>query len=134
MKNYLKSQFGAKIELEFEISQKGRVWAQNKPVFGFEMNSVVRKGLYFGFIEHDGLRLSMDGAQIVGPKAEKNILELNREEMTEWMRGYAFDKKAPVGYLLLKYNDHYIGCGKSNGERIWNNVPKERRIRNITFL
>jgi NOL1/NOP2/fmu family ribosome biogenesis protein len=134
VKRLLKSQFDANLDLEFEINNKGRVWAENKHVFKLEMNSVVRKGLYFGFMEHDGLRLSMDGTFLVGPKAKKNVLQINREEMTEWLRGYALEKKAPKGYLVLKYEEHYVGCGKSNGERIWNNVPKERRIRNITSL
>ncbi len=126
---YLKEQFGAEINMEFEIMDNGRVWVGNNLVFGFDINSVVRKGLYFGFVEKDGLRLSIEGTQLVGPKAKKNIIELNDVEAEEWLRGYALEKKAQKGYVLLRYKNHFLGCGKSNGERIWNNVPKERRIR-----
>lgn len=129
----LKKQFGCELDLEFEeVSRK--LWVGNKKVFQYEIPFVQRKGIYFGYLEHDGVRLSIEGAQLIGPRAKKNILEIDKEELTEWLRGYALTKKAPKGYLLMKYKEHFVGCGKSNGKKIWNNIPKERRIRNITEL
>jgi len=100
---YLEDQFGVNIDLDFEIQPNGRVWVGNNHVFGYEINSVLRRGIYFGFIEDDGLRLSIEGTQLVGPVSNKNVIELDREEMTEWMRGYALNKDSPPGYLIMKY-------------------------------
>ena len=44
-------------------------------------------GIYFASIENDGLRLSIEGSQMVGPKATKNVLELNDEQFTDWFKG-----------------------------------------------
>ncbi|HDD04924.1 MAG TPA: hypothetical protein ENF51_00340 [Candidatus Aenigmarchaeota archaeon] len=129
---YLKKQFGVELDYRFVITGKGRVWIMNEDVYDYEMNApVVSKGLYFGFLEKDGLRLSVDGSQIVGPKAKKNVVEVNEKEAKEWLRGFSLEKQCQKGYVLLKYGRDFIGCGKSNGKIIWNTVPKERRIRNL---
>jgi len=33
------------------------------------------------------------------------------------------------GYFLIKYNDDFLGCGKSTGNKILNYVPKARRVK-----
>ena len=129
MLDLLKKQFGVEINLNYEI-KNNKVWVMSRQVKDFDFNlPIVSKGIYFGYLEHDGLRLSIDGSQIIGKLAKKNIIELNEKEMKEWFKGLSIEKKAPKGYLILKYKKDIIGCGKSNGRIIWNTVPKERRIR-----
>src|SRR3989339_1417671 len=42
-------------------------------------------GLYFCKEEKDGIRLSIEGAQLVNPKL--NVIDMSKEQMYAWMRG-----------------------------------------------
>ncbi|MBI2664256.1 hypothetical protein HYX10_02840 [Candidatus Woesearchaeota archaeon] len=44
-------------------------------------------GLYFAELRHNALRLSIEGSQIIGPKAAKNVAELNDEQIKQWLKG-----------------------------------------------
>ena len=86
-------------------------------------------GLYFGELNKGELRLSIDGSQLVGPKAKKNIVELDKGETKLYMRGFDLERKTKEkGFMLIKHNNDFLGTGKANGEKIFNYTPKERRI------
>ena len=86
-------------------------------------------GLYFAKIEHDGIRLTFDGIQIFKNQITKNILELDEKQADDWLRGNELYIKSDKAFKILKYNNEFIGCGKSTGEKITNYMPKERRVR-----
>lgn len=86
-------------------------------------------GLYFAKQEDDGIRLTLDGIQILKDQITKNILELNNEQTEEWLRGNDLIIETERGYKILKNKDEFLGCGKSTGEKITNFVPKERRLK-----
>lgn len=88
-------------------------------------------GLYFGQLRNDGLRLSIEGSQIVGKAATRNIVELADSEFRQWLGGNDLEKDygGCNGYVLVKYNSDFIGCGKLKEGKILNFVPKARRIR-----
>jgi len=127
---FLEKQFGVdksdflNLNLEFEERGKHRVYAFKKcqievPEYHY--------GLYFGTLEKNGIRLSIEGSFIVGKLAKKNVIELDDEDARRWMRGE--DLKLPVkGYVILKWKNFFLGCGKGNGKIVKNYVPKERRI------
>lgn len=85
-------------------------------------------GLYLIKKEHD-LRLSFDGAQILSKQVKKNIVEITDIDYQEWIRGYDLPIQVPSGTYLIKYNTDFIGCAKSNGEKLINHIPKERRLK-----
>tara|TARA_Y100000296_G_scaffold72339_1_gene88635 strand:- start:27 stop:473 length:447 start_codon:yes stop_codon:yes gene_type:complete len=87
-------------------------------------------GLYFARIQPDGIRLTIDGIQLVKDQITKNIMEINDNQAEDWFKGNDLDIKAESAFKILKNNDEFIGCGKSTGDRITNFVPKERRIKN----
>ncbi len=87
-------------------------------------------GLYFARIQPDGIRLTIDGIQLVKNQITKNIMEINDSQAEDWFKGNDLDIKAESAFKILKNNDEFIGCGKSTGDRITNFVPKERRIKN----
>lgn len=87
-------------------------------------------GLYFAKQEKDGIRLTLDGIQVLKEQITKNILELTPEQVEDWLKGFDLDIKTGRGFKILKNNNEFLGCGKSTGERITNFVPKERRIKN----
>ena len=87
-------------------------------------------GLYFARIQPDGIRLTIDGIQLVKDQITKNIMEINNNQAKDWFKGNDLDIKAESAFKILKNNNEFIGCGKSTGDRITNFVPKERRIKN----
>ncbi len=85
-------------------------------------------GLYFAFFKDDELRISFDSAILFGRNAI-NSVSLNDREAKEWLRGQDLEKNTQIrGYVVIKYNDNILGCGKATGRKILNFVPKERRI------
>ena len=87
-------------------------------------------GLYFAKIENEGIRLTIDGVQLLKNQITKNILELNDKQANEWLKGNDLDIKTERGWKILKHKNEFLGCGKSTGEKISNFMPKERRIKN----
>ena len=85
-------------------------------------------GLYFLNI-NEGIRLTFDGISLFKNQITKNILELNNSQTEEWMKGNDLMINTNKGFVVLKNNNEFIGCGKSTGEKITNFVPKERRIK-----
>ncbi|MEM4397154.1 MAG: hypothetical protein QW757_00850 [Candidatus Woesearchaeota archaeon] len=90
-------------------------------------------GLYFGELYNNELRLSIEGSQIIGKSAKKNILELNNELAEQWLKGLDInlndnENNYENGFYLIKNNNIFIGCGKIINKKLFNYVPKERRI------
>ncbi|MCH7568400.1 MAG: hypothetical protein IIA87_03180 [Nanoarchaeota archaeon] len=86
-------------------------------------------GLYLLKKERD-LRLSLDATQVLASQISKNIIEINNEQFNFWIRGKNLDIRTKEGVYVVKYKSDFVGCGVSNGKKIFNYVPKERRIRN----
>ena len=127
--------WGAEIDKDyaFLINSKNNVYIINKEVgeFPLETMRINSMGLYFGELGEDCLRLSIDGSQIVGPHAKKNVVEASKEEMASWLRGNDLDKEfsGSNGFVILKHGKDYIGCGRYSNGTIKNFVPKTRRIK-----
>ncbi|MBI2143177.1 hypothetical protein HYU20_02445 [Candidatus Woesearchaeota archaeon] len=87
-------------------------------------------GLYFGQTRNDELRLSIEGSQIIGKAATKNVAELSDEEFKLWLQGEDIEKTLNncSGYAIIKHNNDFIGCGKCKEGKILNFVPKARRV------
>lgn len=88
-------------------------------------------GLYLMKEEHDKkiIRLGFDTTQLLRKQITKNILEISKEEFNLWIRGYDLDKETPNGIYAIMYDNIFLGCGISNGKRVFNYVPKDRRIK-----
>ena len=130
----IKGQWGAKINMEhgFLKSNKNRVFIVSKDISKIDfsklrLNSV---GMYFCEICHAGIRLSIEGSQVIGPKATKNIIKLNEEETKKWFKGEDFEKECRdcKGFVILKSNNDFIGNGKYSNGKILNYIGKSRRV------
>ena len=87
-------------------------------------------GLYFCEVTEKGdIRLSIEGSQMLGPSATKNVLEVNEKQVKEWLYGedVAYEGESK-GFVILKYGDYFVGCGKHKEGYINNHVSKNRRI------
>ena len=84
-------------------------------------------GLY-AVKKEDTYRISLDSIYLFEDQITKSIVELTEEEANQWMRGKDLEKETQSGVVVIKFNDYFLGCGKSNGKIIFNYVPKNRRI------
>ncbi|MCS7129810.1 MAG: hypothetical protein NZ872_00135 [Archaeoglobaceae archaeon] len=125
IKALIREQFGAEVELCFYVGGRGKVYAYKECEFSIRGKN---KGIYFGKIEKDGLRLSIEGSFIVGRFAKKGVLEIHEREAIDWLNGKDL-KSDYKGYCILRWGEYFLGCGKGNGKVIKNYVPKDRRLR-----
>ncbi len=130
----IESQWGARIKLGYGFlkNAKNRFFIINKDISEIDTSRlrINSAGMYFCEIDDKGIRLSIEGAQIAGPKAKKNVVELDEGETRKWFKGEDLEKecKECSGFVILKYNDDFLGCGKYSNGRILNYVSKTRRI------
>jgi NOL1/NOP2/fmu family ribosome biogenesis protein len=79
--------------------------------------------------ENRSVRLGFDASVIFSNQTSKNVLEINELQFKEWMKGNNLDIKITKGMYVVKFRDDFLGCGVSNGDKLINFVPKERRLR-----
>lgn len=95
-----------------------------------ESLNVESLGLYFGQMRNGELRLSIEGSQVVGKAATKNIIGVDDGEFRQWLSGSDLEKdyRGCSGYVIIKHGSDFIACGKCKDGRILNYVPKARRV------
>ncbi|WXG40033.1 MAG: hypothetical protein WED07_04300 [Candidatus Freyarchaeum deiterrae] len=126
----IEKQFGVKINFKFREAGKNKVYAY-KECTNLEKQSIeiVHYGVYFGRFDKDGLRLSIEGAQLIGKEAKRNIIEIDHNKAVKWMKGEDLKiESGAQGYVILKWKNYYLGCGEIKNGTIKNHLPKDRRI------
>lgn len=139
IKKQLEKQFGITQlpdKVLFSINKKERVYAINKEAFDVDQQTlrVNSFGLYIGTFMIDGFRLNIEGTQLLGPLATKNVIQVTLEERNLWLKGFDLEKTVPKNeseYVLLKYEDDFLGSGKTKNGKILNYVPKSRTLKKI---
>ena len=130
----IEKQWGAKLKLDYAFlkNPKNRVFIINKEDISkielekLRINSI---GMYFCEIDKLGIRLSIEGSQIIGKKAEKNIVEINEEQAKQWFKGEDLEIRGNYsGFVIIKHNNDFLGNGKYKDGKILNYVSKSRRI------
>lgn len=133
-KNFLK-QIEAQFETTFSkdyiffLSPKDRVYILTKDYQKIQDKKmkINNLGLYIATIEKDGVRLSIDGSQLLKPK--KNVISITREQLDLWIAGRDLEiDNDDYGYFCVKYEKEFIGCGKLKNNILNNFIPKQRRI------
>lgn len=116
----------------FLINPKNKIFIISKDFSKIDITElrINSLGLYFGELYNNELRLSIEGSQIIGKTAKKNILELNEKQAEQWLKGLDLDlqNNYESGFYIIKTNYNYIGCGKIVNKKLFNYVPKERRL------
>lgn len=123
--------FSGELDYVFMLSEKDKLFLINKDIERIDLDKVRinSMGLYFGTLAENSIRLSVEGSQIIGKKAHKNIIELDDNEAEEWFKGLDIHRKIETnGFVILKHRDDIIGCGKAVEEKILNYLPKIRRL------
>jgi len=128
----IKKQFGAdfKSDYVFLISEKNKIYIVNRDIERIDLSKlrVNSYGIYFGELRNDELRFSVEGSQIIGKIAKKNVVELDDKNLKDWFNGLDLDMEFDRGFVILKHKDDFVGCGKSLGDKILNYLPKIRRF------
>ena len=116
----------SKINMETRENRRFSVSQKSKISVKLRINSI---GMYFCEVDKIGTRLSIEGSQIVGPKATKNIVEIDEGQAKKWLKGEDLEIKGNYsGFAILKYNNVFLGTGRFKEGKILNYVGKERRI------
>lgn len=135
--NWLKEHYGIKelkIDKAFLKSTKDKIYLISKKISELETKNLRINliGMYFAKEDQKGIRLSIEGSQIVGPKAKKNIAEMSKEQIQRWIRGEDIDFKGNLeGFVIIKNENDFYGTGVYKEGKILNYIPKERRIKKI---
>ena len=127
-------QWGIKIKLDYGFlrNSKSRVFIVSKDISKININKLRLNsvGMYFCETGKAVIRLSIEGSQIVGPKATKNVVEVDEDEIKKWLKGEDLEKECKDcnGFVILKHKNDFLGTGKYSNGRILNYVGKSRRI------
>ena len=148
----VEKQWGAKLKLDYGFlkNSKNRIFVINKDIAKIDTSKLRLNsaGMYFCEIDNKGIRLSIEGSQIIGPKAKNNIVELNEEETKKWFKGEDLEKNCDdcKGFVILKSTkikdfrdtknpkdflvnkNDFLGTGKYSNGKILNYVGKTRRV------
>jgi NOL1/NOP2/fmu family ribosome biogenesis protein len=94
------------------------------------LNGIVRIetiGMRYGsFDKNKDFRIGFDASNLFTPK--RNIITLDKKQLKTWFQGQDLDIKVKKqGYVVLRFENIIVGCGKATQNKILNFVPKERR-------
>ena len=148
----IEAQWCAKLKLDYAFlkNNKDRIFVINKDIQKIDLSKlrINSIGIYFCEVDRKGIRLSIEGSQIVGPKAEKNIVEIDEQQEKQWLKGEDLEVEdvcssktnnifPPVspqshrnhsGFVIIKHNDDFLGTGKFKENKVLNYVNKARRV------
>ena len=129
----LKKQFGFedKLNYAFLTNNKNKIFIVNRDIANIDLNKIRINsiGLYIAELRNNEIRLSIEGSQLIGKKAKKNIIELDEKQAREWLKGKDIETKTKKqGFVILKHNNDYLGSGKVKENKILNFIPKTRRL------
>ncbi len=126
----------------FFISDKNKVYIINEELKDIDTQTlrINSFGLYFCEINRGKIRLSIEGSQIIGPIATKNVTEFDDVTAKKWIMGEDIEEwtEETKGFTIIKHNvkaandkimTDFLGCGKYKEQRILNFIPKQRRIK-----
>lgn len=155
----IEKQFGCKPELDYAFlkNSEDKIFIINKDLSKIDLSKlrINNLGIYIAQLHRGSIRLSIEGAQLIGPYAQKNIVELNKEQMIVWISGEDLEVSEELaqeleGFVILKYRpnksradnkksdnqDYFLGCGKISRDTINNKmicklanyISKSRRV------
>ncbi len=132
----IEEQFGIKEKLNFGYlkNNKNKIFIISKVLDQIELErmKINKIGLYFGKQEKNGFRLSIEGAQLLKPK--KNVIEVNEEHIKKWIKGQdlKIKTKEKGPYVVIRFKKDIYGCGRLREGIIYNMVPKERHLKELS--
>ncbi|MBT4824831.1 hypothetical protein HN695_05010 [Candidatus Woesearchaeota archaeon] len=134
----LDKQWGLKekdFDYVFLINDKNKIFVISQDIteVNFDALRIDSMGSYFAEQKNNELRLSIEGSQIIGKIATKNVIEISDGLTKLWVRGYDIEvneyKDKENAFVIVKNKEDFYGCGRLKEGKILNHVPKSRRIK-----
>ena len=130
----IKSQWDSKIEIDYAFLQDklNNIYIAKREFASFPLEKIRmhKIGLNIGQIYNNQFIATIEGSQLIGPKAKKNILKITKHESRDWLRGENLTSKEKLkGLVLIKHNNDFFGTGKINNKEVINLLPKSRRLK-----
>jgi len=135
----IEKNYCAKLDLSNVILAKTsneKVWVLSKEVGKLDISKlkVINVGLYLGRLKaNEKILLSIEGCQLVGRQARRNIAILNETEAEKFIQGQDVEVEKSVdckerNFVLVKYKEDFLGAGKFVNNKVENLVSKSRRL------
>ena len=115
-------------------TNEGKVYRISRDVekMSLEHKKLNTVGMYLADVDEHNVRLSIEGAQLVGKNADKNILELDEAHARQWLAGMEVETRTELqGFVIVKFKQDIIGCGRVGKGTLYNFVPKNRRVKEL---
>ncbi|MFP3951614.1 MAG: hypothetical protein ACLFVP_05700 [Candidatus Bathyarchaeia archaeon] len=133
---HLADRYGLSIELDLGFLQFRnyvRVISRDITMIALHGMRITNLGLLFGEWIENNLSLSIEGSQLVGPHADRNVVELDETQFVTWLRGGvlkldAAEQGLEDGFVIIRHGYDYAGCGELSDGTIWSALPAHRRI------
>lgn len=129
----LENEFGFAGELkQYAVLQnrKDKLYLVNRDIASIPLDAlrIDSIGMYFAEVMDHGIRLSIEGSQLIGRDCTKNVVEIAPGVMRTWLKGEDIEAEGFSGFVLLRCGDDFLGCGRAKEGKILNYIPKARRI------
>jgi len=105
----------------------------NKELLGELVKAVRVEAIGLPIIEkkNNEVKLTFDSLNVLKP--DRLILEIDKENYEKWIRGHDIEIDSWDGLVLLKYGEDFVGIAKSQNGKIFNSVPKDRRVKDMVM-
>jgi len=131
--------YGCKIKFSgiFYRTSKEKIWLISKRIRDVDLRNVMVNsfGLFFGRLKrNEKIQLSIEGAQIIGKMAKKNIVEIDEKNLARYLQGFDIEAKdirscELNNFVIVKYGEDILGTGiLREGNLVENLLPKTRRV------
>ena len=135
----IEKNYGCKLNLKnLFLTGDEKIWIAGENVsteFFSSVRNCYRIGIYFGKLKRNyKIKLSMEGAIIVGKKAKRNVAIVDDKEARKFAEGNDINKFECIdceknNFVIVKRNGDTIGVGILREGYIENLIPKARRMR-----
>lgn len=138
IENIIEKNYGTEVSLiDFVVMQtsEDKIWVVSKDFSSIDskrlaVNSI---GMDFGKLKNGKLHLSIEGCQIVGKDATRNIIEVSKEDGTRFLKGETLKTEKISNcdlnnFVIIKSLDDFVGSGMLTVDGIMNLTPKSRRL------
>jgi NOL1/NOP2/fmu family ribosome biogenesis protein len=131
----IQEQFGIKelnLDCIFVKNRENKIYLVSNGLKKLDMTKlrINSLGSYFCKMDNSGIRMTVEGAQLIGKYATKNVLDLDKEQIKEWIKGNQVDVKSDMnGFVLIRNRRDFFGCGLIKNNILLNYFPKTRRLK-----
>ena len=137
LERIVEKNYGAKIDLssfDYYINNRNEIYIVSKSIDERLISIASYVGMYFGRLKrNEKIQLSVEGSQIVGKQANKNIAIVDDENLSRYIEGLECKWSELINcetnnFVLIKNGNDFFGSGILREDKIESLVPKARRI------